>query len=95
MDTPDTPAGNLDCLGATRGGSGGQRRRKRVRLPGRRGSSLRVAGVDIGPLLYALGVSGWLMLAAFPLMLLTLVAWVGVAIWAIVRRLRRPPKVAG
>ena len=54
-----------------------------------------VAGVDIGSLLYALGVSGWLMLAAFPLMLLTLVAWVGVAIWAIVRRLRRPPKVAG
>ncbi len=35
------------------------------------------------------------MLVAFPLMLLTLVAWVGVAIWAIVRRLRRPPKVAG
>jgi hypothetical protein len=53
-----------------------------------------VAGADIGPALYVLGVSGWLMLAAFPLMLLTLVAWVGVVIWAIVRRLRRQ-KVVG
>ena len=48
------------------------------------------AGVDIGPLLYTLGVGGWLMLAAFPLMLLTGVSWIVVGLWAVIRRFRRP-----
>src|SRR5262245_15606761 len=49
----------------------------------------RLGGVDIGPTLYALGVSGWLILAAFPLMLLTTIAWIGLGLWAIVRRVGR------
>ena len=53
----------------------------------------QLGGMDIGPALYALGVSGWLILAAFPLMLLTVIAWLGVVLWAIVGRFRRPRAV--
>ena len=45
-----------------------------------------VGAVDIGPALYVLGVSGWLMLATFPLMLLTLVGWLAFGLWVAVRR---------
>lgn len=38
-----------------------------------------VAGQDIGPLLYFLGMMGWLMLLTAPLMLASIVLWLGVA----------------
>jgi hypothetical protein len=47
-----------------------------------------VAGIDLGSVLYGLTVGGWLILGLWPLMLLTLVLWLGWLVWAIARRVR-------
>jgi hypothetical protein len=42
-----------------------------------------VSGVDIGGLLYALFMMGWLMILALPIMLATVVAWLWIGVsWA-------------
>lgn len=43
-----------------------------------------VAGLDIGGLLYALLIMGWLVIAALPFMLLTLLVWLGIGLRALV-----------
>jgi hypothetical protein len=48
-----------------------------------------VAGVDYGDALYQSFVAGWLMLIVWPLVLIVLVGWIGVAGYAIGRRIRR------
>jgi hypothetical protein len=48
-----------------------------------------VGGFDLGPMLYDMTVAGWLMIAALPFMLLTALAWAGLALAWVVRRLRR------
>ena len=53
------------------------------------------AGVDIGPLLYTLGMMGWLMLATAPFMLATLVFWPAAALRALWHRWRRRHGAAG
>lgn len=45
-----------------------------------------VAGYDFGELLYVGGVSGWFMLVTWPLMLITLVAWLALAGVFVMRR---------
>ena len=47
-----------------------------------------VGGIDLGSFLNLLTVSGWLMLGLWPVMLLTLVVWLGLLVWAVVRRFR-------
>ena len=45
-------------------------------------------GHDIGPLLYNLGVGGWLMIITLPILFICFVLWVGVAIIFFTRRRR-------
>ncbi len=51
----------------------------------------RVGPVDIGGLLYGLGVSGWFFLGTWPLAVASILFWPGFAIYALVRRGRRRP----
>jgi hypothetical protein len=47
------------------------------------------AGRDLGPLLYSMGMMGWLLILTAPLMVLVLLGWGlmgGLAIWRAVRR---------
>ncbi len=44
------------------------------------------AGFDIGPVLYGLGLSGWLILGLWPVMILTVLIWCALLVWVIVRR---------
>ena len=44
------------------------------------------AGIDIGPVLYGLGMSGWLILGLWPVMILTVLLWRALLVWVIVRR---------
>jgi hypothetical protein len=46
-----------------------------------------VAGVDLGPMLYLLGVSGWFMLVTWPLILVTAAIWLFLGIRGLLRRL--------
>lgn len=48
-----------------------------------------IAGVDAGPLLADLMIGGWLLLVAWPLMLLTALGWLVWLILRIVRRVQR------
>ncbi|MGN7124943.1 hypothetical protein [Methylorubrum thiocyanatum] len=43
-----------------------------------------VAGIDIGGLLYALLMMGWLVVLLLPFMLLTLVIWLGIGLRALI-----------
>lgn len=54
-----------------------------------------VAGVDIGPVLYTATVSGWLILGVWPVMLGTLLIWLGLLIRMIVRMSLRRLRVGG
>jgi hypothetical protein len=45
-------------------------------------------GLDLGELLYATGMMGWLMLATAPVMLLTALAWVVILLVWVFRRAR-------
>jgi len=45
-----------------------------------------VAGHDFGPLLYDLGMMGWLMILGAPLMLLSLAMWIVILILALRRQ---------
>lgn len=47
------------------------------------------AGINIGPVLYGLGMSGWLILGLWPVMILTVLIWCGLLVWAIARRFIR------
>ncbi len=48
-----------------------------------------IGAVVIGGLLYGLGVSGWLLLASWPLALASVLFWAGCVIFAIGRRIRQ------
>jgi hypothetical protein len=54
-----------------------------------------VAGIDFGEAIYVAGVSGWFMLVTWPLMLITLVAWVALAALFIIRRFTKTTQAAG
>jgi hypothetical protein len=47
-------------------------------------------GLDLGELLYATGVMGWLMLVTWPVVLGTTIAWAVILLRLIWRLLRRP-----
>lgn len=49
-----------------------------------------VAGIDLGAVLYAMGVAGWLMLATGPLLIILILIWMIIGLRAILRRLRQP-----
>ncbi|QND51865.1 hypothetical protein HB779_08085 [Phyllobacterium sp. 628] len=48
-----------------------------------------MAGLDIGDLLYTMGVMGWLMIPAAPLLLIAVLGWIAVGVVSIVRHLHR------
>lgn len=48
-----------------------------------------VRGVDIGGYLAFSGVTGWIAIALLPVMLLTVLGWLGLAVVALARRMRR------
>lgn len=46
-------------------------------------------GIDIGDTLYTMGVLGWLMIPAAPLLLIAVLGWIGLGIVAIAGRMHR------
>ncbi|MBA8877190.1 hypothetical protein [Phyllobacterium myrsinacearum] len=48
-----------------------------------------VGGIDIGDMLYTMGVLGWLMIPAAPVLLIAVLGWVGLGIAAVAGRMRR------
>ena len=46
-----------------------------------------IAGLDIGGMLYGMGVMGWLMIPAAPLMLVAILGWIALGVSAVIRRL--------
>lgn len=44
-----------------------------------------VDGKDVGPTLYAVGVSGWVMIATIPILAWTLVVWLAVEVIRLLR----------
>lgn len=48
-----------------------------------------LGGLDIGDTLYTMGVLGWLMIPAAPLLLIAVLGWIGLGIVAIAGRMRR------
>lgn len=47
-----------------------------------------VGGVDIGGLLYSLGLMGWLFIATLPVAALSVLFWLAMGVYAIVRNVR-------
>jgi hypothetical protein len=48
-----------------------------------------LGGIDIGDLLYTMGVLGWLMIPAAPVLLIAVLGWVGLGIAVVAGRMRR------
>jgi hypothetical protein len=51
----------------------------------------KVGGIDIGGALYAMGVSGWLMLATLPIGSLLILVWIVVEVIRYIRQRRSAP----
>lgn len=53
----------------------------------------RVAGTDLGPALSTGFVGGWLLLVVWPVMLITLIAWIVLLVRTLLRRRRAPAHI--
>ena len=47
-----------------------------------------IAGIDVGGLLYTMQVLGWLFIATIPVAVLSVLFWVGLGLYAIIRGMR-------